>query len=97
MRVIEGRKLDQSSVTACKNNGCSLIVKDNDFKTISFPNLTEISNGDVVFGDNPNLCYFFPTIDWRGILTSEGDSTNVAHWLDSGKQPCKACSPVCHG
>jgi len=72
LRVIEGRTLDKNSVDVCDKNGCSLIIKDNSFKSISFPNLTEISNGDVVFGDNPDLCYFFPQIDWPGLLTTEG-------------------------
>ena len=42
----------------CATRGCSLIVKDNNFSGLSFPRLSEISRGDVIFGDNPNLCYF---------------------------------------
>lgn len=82
LRVIEGNDADHKSLPECKRNGCSLIVKDNHFTTFSFPKLTEISKGDVVFSNNDNLCYFFSQIPWAQILHSDFRAAGRAYWLD---------------
>ena len=82
LRVIEGNDADHKSLPECSRNGCSLIVKDNHFKTFSFPKLTEISKGDVVFNNNDKLCYFFSYIPWAQILHSDFRAAGRAYWLD---------------